>query len=297
MLKMKSALCIVAIFSLALVSCVEHLPEKEMPNVDNGAITMVQAAVKPLTIEGLTGTGAYKWDGNRTLGIYGTSGGVNECYLPVKSTAGSSESYFYGNVVAGDLTIYMPYSLEGGERALDGRVVVPEKQQFYADPFDHLMYNSTFLATTSTNVVEFDYHAGLVKILVKYDVEEIVSVRVLVGNLNSGYSEYIAGELSVVDGLLDESHNPSAKVSIENFGKGIGSSVDNPLTVWAAVAPGIYENFVIEITDSNNVTISAPVEGPFEVSRCAVAAKDCVAQKIDHNNGTDDFVGEGGTYN
>ena len=40
MLKMKSALSIVAIFSLALGSCVKHIPEKEMPNVDNGAITM-----------------------------------------------------------------------------------------------------------------------------------------------------------------------------------------------------------------------------------------------------------------
>ena len=74
MLKMKSALSIVAIFSLALVSCVQRLPEVEQPNVDNGAITMVKATVKPLSIEGLSGTGTYKWDGSLALGIYGTSG-------------------------------------------------------------------------------------------------------------------------------------------------------------------------------------------------------------------------------
>lgn len=296
MFKMKSALCIVAIFSLALVSCVERIPEKTMPNVDNGAITMVKATVKPLVIEGIAGTGAYKWDGLRTLGIYGTSGGVNECYLPVKSTAGSNESYFYGNVVAGDLTIYMPHSEEGGQRAIEGRVVVPSVQNYYADPLDHFMYNSTFLATTSTDSVEFDYYAGLVKILIKYDVEEIVSVRVLVGNINTGYSEYIAGELSVVDGLLDENYSPSNNVFIENFG-GVGSSTENPLAVWAVVAPGLYENLVIEITDKNNVTITSPVSGPFEVSQCAVASNVCVAEKIDHNNTTDDFESEEGSYN
>ena len=296
MFKMKSALCIVAIFSLALVSCVERIPEKELPNVNNGAITMVKATVKPLVIEGLAGIGAYKWDGIRTLGIYGTSGGVNECYLPVKSTAGSEMSHFYGNVVAGDLTIYSPHSVEGGQRALDGRVVVPSVQNYYADPFDHFMYNSTFLGQTSTDTVEFDYHAGLVKILIKYDVEEIVSVRVLVGNLHSGYSEYIAGEISVVDGLVDENYSPSSSILIENFG-GKGSTTENPLEVWLAAAPGIYENFVIEITDKNDVTIASPVKGPFEVSRCTLTTNECVAEKIDHNNSTDEYEGEEGRYN
>lgn len=297
MLKMKSALSIVAIFSLALVSCVQRLPEVEQPNVDNGAITMVKATVKPLSIEGLSGTGAYKWDGSLALGIYGTSGGANECYLPVKSTAGSSESYFYGNVVAGDLTIYSPYSKEGGERALEGRVEVPAVQQYYADPFDHLMYNSAFLATTQTNEVEFDFNTGLVKILVEYDVENIKSVKLMVGNIHAGYSDYVAGELSVIDGVLDSEHNPSNSVVVSNFAEGVGSTIANPLVVWATVAPGIYENFVVEITDANNMTISAPVEGPFEVSRCAVASKECVAKKIDRDNGIDDLLPEDGSFN
>lgn len=297
MLKMKSALSIVAIFSLALVSCIQRLPEVEQPNVDNGAITMVKATVKPLSIEGLSGTGTYKWDGSLALGIYGTSGGANECYLPVKSTAGDSEAYFYGNVVAGDLTIYTPYSKEGGARALEGRVEIPAVQKYYADPFDHMMYNSAFLATTQSNEVEFDYNAGLLKVLVEYDIENVKSVKVMVGNLNAGYSDYIAGELSVIDGMLDAEHNPSNNVVISNFAEGVNSTVANPLVVWALVAPGVYENLVVEITNADNVTISAPVEGPFEVSACAIASKECVAKKIDRPNGVDDLLPEDGSFN
>lgn len=297
MLKMKSALSIVAIFSLALVSCVQRLPEVEQPNVDNGAITMVKATVKPLSIEGLSGTGTYKWDGSLALGIYGTSGGANECYLPVKSTAGSSESYFYGNVVAGDLTIYTPYSKEGGERALEGRVEVPAVQKYYADPFDHMMYNSGFLATTQTSEVEFDYYAGLLKIMVEYDIQNVKSVKLMVGNIHAGYNDYVAGELSIIDGLLDAEHNPSSNIVISNFGEGVNSTIANPLVVWAVVAPGVYENFVVEITDANDVTISAPVEGPFEVSARALAAKECVAKKIDRDNGVDDLLPEDGSFN
>lgn len=294
---MKSALSIVAIFSLALVSCVQRLPEKNMPNVDNGAITMVKATVKPLAIEGLTGKGTYKWDGNVSLGIYGTSGGVNECYLPVKSTSGSNEAYFYGNVVAGDLTIYAPYSQEGGQRALEGRVEIPTVQKYYENPFDHVMYNSSFLGTTQNSEVEFDFYTGLVKILIEYDIQDIASVRLLVGNIHDGYSNNVAGELSVIDCSLDEEHNPQNMVTITEFSEGIHSTIAQPLVVWAAVAPGNYENFVVEITNKNNVTIAAPVAGPFEVKRCAVASKECVAKKVDHNNGVDDLIPEDGNFN
>ena len=268
-----------------------------MPNDTNGAVTMVKAIVKPLTLEGVAGEGLYKWDGLNAIGINGTSKGVNERYLPVQSTIGSNETYFYGNEVAGDLTIYMPYSVDGGIRADEGRVVVPAEQQYYNDPFEHLMYNSTLLGVTSNEEVEFDFHAGLAKILVKYDVQNIVSVKVMVGNLHEGYNDYLAGELSTIDGLIDVEHNPLSAVTINNFGEGVNSTIENPLVVWAALAPGIYENFVIEITDSNNVTISAPVAGPFEVSRCAVASKVCVAEKVDHNNGVDDMLPEDGNFN
>jgi hypothetical protein len=299
MLKMKSALYIVAIFSLALVACTQRLDVKDVPGDynGNGATTMVKATVKPLSIEGLDGVGTYKWDGNISLGIYGTSGGANECYLPVKSTAGDSEAYFYGNKVAGDLTIYAPYSAENGERALEGRIAVPAQQKYYADAFDHFMYNSSFLGQTQTEEVEFDYHAGLVKVLIEYDVQDIASVKLMVGNIHEGYSNYIAGELSVIDGMLDVEHDPKSVITVSEFGEGVNSTVANPLVVWVAVAPGIYENLVVEITNMDNLTISSPVAGPFEVSRCALASQECVAKKVDHNNGVDDMLPEDGEFN
>ena len=296
MLKMKSALSIVAIFSLALVSCVQRLPEAEMPNDKNGAVTMVKAIVKPLTLEGVTGEGLYKWDGLNAIGINGVSKGRNERYLPVQSTIGGNEAYFYGHEVAGDLTIYMPYSQDGGERADEGRVVVPAVQKYYADPFEHLMYNSTLLGVTQTDVVEFDFYTGLVKILVEFDVQDITSVKLLVGNLHDGYSNYVAGELSTIDGQIDVEHNPQTMVNVTEFGEGVNSTIANPLVVWASVAPGIYENFVVEITNKDNVTIAAPVAGPFEVTSRAIS-QDCVAKKNDHNNGVDDMLPEDGEFN
>jgi hypothetical protein len=35
-----------------------------------------------------------------------------------------------------------------------------------------------------------------------------------------------------------------------------------------------------------------PVQGPFEVKSKALAEKVCRAEKADHNNGVDDFVGK-----
>ena len=297
MFKMKSVLCIVAIFSLALVSCIQRLPEAEMPNDKNGAVTMVKAIVKPLTLNGVAGEGLYKWDGLNSIGINGVSKGINERYLPVKSTMGGNEAYFYGNEVAGDLTVYMPYSEDGGIRADEGRVVVSAVQKYYADPFEHLMYNSTLLGYTSNDVVEFSFYTGLVKILVEYDVQDIVSVKLLVGNINEGYNEYIAGELYVADGEIDVEKDPQAVVTINKFPEGTNSTIANPLVVWAMVTPGSYENFVVEITNKENETISAPVAGPFVVARRAVASKDCVAKKSDHNNGTDDMIPEDGSFN
>ena len=213
---------------------------------------------------------------------------------------GGNEAYFYGNEVAGDLTVYMPYSEDGGIRADEGRVVVSAVQKYYADPFEHLMYNSTLLGYTSNDVVEFSFYTGLVKILVEYDVQDIVSVKLLVGNINEGYNEYIAGELYVADGEIDVEKDPQAVVTINKFPEGTNSTIANPLVVWAMVAPGSYENFVVEITNKENVTISAPVSGGetgFVVERCAVAPRVCVAKKSDNNNGTDDMIPEDGSFN
>ena len=302
MLKMKSALCIVAIFSLALVSCVDRLAEAEMPNDKNGAVTMVKALVKPVTLEGIDGEGLYKWDGLNSIGINGTSKGINERYLPVQSTIGGNEAYFYGNEVAGDLTIYMPYSKDGGVRADEGRIVIPAVQKYYADPFDHLMYNSTLLGTTVNDLVEFDFHTGLIKILLEYDIQDVVSVKVMIGNIDqvddngTSFTNYFVGEYSVENRTLDEAYSPSATLTINEFAEGASTTIENPMVVWASVAPGYYQNLVVEITDKNNVTISSPVKGPFQVSRLALCENTCVAKKVNYDNGVDDMIPEDGKF-
>ena len=298
MFKMKSLLCIVAVFSLALVSCTERLSESTLPD-DNGSdvITMIKATVAPLELEGYQGVGNYSWNKDHIIGIYGTGAGLNERYLPVQSTLGSNEAYFFGKEVGGDLTVYMPY-LEGGIPAgKEGRVTVPAVQQYYADPFDHLMYNSEFLSYVTGNEVSFDFHAGLVKIVIEYDIENITSVNLLVGNItkDGGYDDYCVGDLAISNDVEQMVVNGSGELTVTGFPEGIDSSVVEPLVVWAAVAPGIYENFVVEISNAET-TIGAPVKGPFVVKKCAVTENDVTAKKVEHDNGIGDFEGEDGSF-
>ena len=294
---MKSVLCIVAIFSLSLVSCVERIPEKEMPNVDNGVITMIKATVEPLHLKGATGVGNFSWNEAHTIGIYGTTLGENECYIPVKSTIGDNEAYFFGNAVGGDMTFYMPYVSSGSTAALEGRVVVPVEQKFYAGEFDHFMYNSTFLADAKSDAVKFDYHAGLVKVELRYDIQNITEVSVSVGNVtvDGGYTKYCAGELSIDDPEA-ELVNGYDHVTVKGFPEGTSTTVDNPLVVWVAMTPGTYENFVVEISNAD-MTISSPVKGPFVVEKCAIAENVVVAQEVKYDNGIGDFEGENGEFN
>ena len=68
------------------------------------------------------------------------------------------------------------------------------------------------------------------------------------------------------------------------------------LVVWAVVAPGEYENFVVEIANAE-ATTAVPVKGPFSVAPRALADKTCVAEKVNHDNTLDDFQGENGEFN
>ena len=309
MFKMKSVLYIVAIFSLALASCTERIEDKQPSDVQNGVITMVSASVKPLVVEGLEGVGNYQW-GERELGIV-LSNGENVRYLPVKSTTGDSEAYFYGDVVDGEMSIYMPYSNENGERAKAGRLSMLPEQTYYADPFDHLMYNSNFLATTTGTHVEFDYYAGLLKVEVQYELYNIDSVQVMVGNIETDgtYDSFVSGDYSISNDKLDNESSRSESVVVKMPEKGLNATVENPLTLWVALAPGTYQNFIVivkgENKDGENLSITLPVKGeneqkeesPFVVERCALTPQTCVAKKVDYDNGIGDLEGKPGEFN
>lgn len=298
MRKMKSALYISVIFALSLAACTKPLPETELPAVDNGAITMVKATIAPLTLQGVEGEGVYAWSETHKIGIYGTQAGNNECYLPVKATIGDNEAFFFGNTVAGDLLFYMPYSKEGSATAFDYRVTIPAVQKYYESPFDHMMYNSTFLATAvdSSNAL-FDYHAGLVKVQLKHDLTNVTSVNVSVGNLTAeaGYDDNCVGDISIFEGTTPMLTNGAGRVTIAELGD-FSTSEAEPKTIWAMLAPGNYENLVVEIV-TNDVTIISPVKGPFVVEKCAVCERVCVAEQIDYDNQVPGFEGENGEFN
>ena len=196
------------------------------------------------------------------------------------------------------MTIYMPYVSSGSPAALDGRVTIPVQQKYYANEFDHLMYNSTFLAETKADVATFDYHAGLVKVELHYDMPNITEVSVLVGNVtaNGGYDDYCAGDVAVDKYAEEYLVNGSNQVTVTGFPEGTNTTLAQPLTVWVALAPGSYENFVVEISNAE-MTISTPVKGPFVVEKCAIAENVCDAKEVKYDNGIGDFEGENGEFN
>jgi hypothetical protein len=159
------------------------------------------------------------------------------------------------------------------------------------------MYNSEFLAYVTGNEVNFGFHAGLVKIVIEYDIENVTSVNVLVGNVSKDgdYNDYCVGDLSITTDVEQMLVNGASELTVAGIPNGVNSTIANPLVVWAAMAPGVYENFVVEISNGD-ITIAAPVEGPFVVEKCAVS-KAVVAKKIDHDNGVGDFEGEDGSFN
>ena len=301
MCKMKSTLYIVAILSFALASCVQRLPDTDMPNVENGVITMVKAVVKPVTLDGVTGVGNYSWSETATLGLYSEEG-VNENYAIVKSTTGSNEAHFYGNTVGGQLTISMPFATDGGAKALGGRVQMRAEQNYYAEALDHFMNNASFLATTSTSEVVFDYYSGLLKVLVCFDVANIDAVAVRAVTISAEmdwlYNNYLAGYLPINDaesGVVAESGE--AVVRVSNFPDGVSATTSEPATVWVALAPGYYENLVVDIWGKDGERYQAPVAGPFLINSCSLADNDCVAEKVDNSNGMNGFIGEPGDFN
>ena len=205
------------------------------------------------------------------------------------------------------MTFYMPYVSEGSPAALDGRVTVPATQNYYESPLDHLMYNSTFLATTTANEVSFDYHTGLIKIEIDYDIENITSVAVMVGHItgDAEYSDYLVGDIAVNQDAVEALVNGSNTLVVTNFPKGMNAEAKvegdptkpgKPVIVWAALAPGTYEAFVIEVSNGE-ITTSLPVQGPFVVEKCTICEEVCVATEIDYDNGVGDFEGENGEFN
>ena len=291
---MKSALYISVISALMLASCTERLPEPQVPEVKNDATTVLSVSVDPLSIEGVSGTGEYTWAGTHTLGVSGSELGVNQLYVPVKSTIGTSEALFYGGAVKGEFTVYAPYSEKGAQAALDARVVIPTEQNYYAEPMEYLMYNSCFYAKSTTESVKFDYHTGLLKIFLQEDLTNIKGLKVMVANLNeTGCNEGVAGFLAVGESETPLT-NPEPAIHVGNYAEGLSSSKDAPLAVYVAVAPGKYGNFVVEV-ETEAYTIAMPVRGPFTVAPLAIT--DVTAKKVDYDFDVDDFESENGTFN
>lgn len=283
--------------AFALVSCSELLKETPDPEVEVKQTTMVTAEVDPIVFEGLDESLEYTWEASDHIGIYGSVKGVNSRYDLLSSTIDATVGTFYGETVAGEFLAYYPYSKSGYAPLLEYRQTVPATQEYHASAIEHLRNTISLVGMAVEEHFVFTHNVGLLHITAPMEMKGIETVRFTVRNIVDGYDKNIVGDVAFVDGIEPMVTNASPAVTIANVG-GLDSSEAAPVSLWAVVAPGSYENLVFAFTGKDAEgrvwAKTKPVKGPFVVERAKVT--ECTVEDINYNYGTPGFDYEGGSF-
>ena len=295
---MKTAIYVTTMLAFALVSCSELLKETPDPEVEVKQTTMVTAEVEPIVFEGLDEVLEYTWAASDRIGIYGSVKGVNSRYDLLSSTIDATVGTFYGETVAGEFLAYYPYSKSGYAPLLEYRQTLPAVQNYHASAIEHLRNTISFVGMAVEEHFVLTHNVGLLHITAPMEMKGIETARFTVRNINDGYDTNIVGDVAFVDGIEPVVAKASQVVTIVNIG-GQDSSEEAPVSLWAIVAPGKYENLVFAFsgTDAEGRpwAKSKPVKGPFVVERAKVT--ECKVEDINYNYGTPGFDYEGDSFN
>jgi hypothetical protein len=120
------------------------------------------------------------------------------------------------------------------------------------------------------------YNMALLRIEIPFELNGVERVRLSVRNLTTGYDEHMTGYVALDAETTPLIENGAPSVVLNNIG-GKSSSEQEPLVLWAVVAPGKYENMVANIY-GEDWAYSKPVKGPFEVA-CGGVAEWCAWDK------------------
>lgn len=257
---------------MCIVSCTSKLHMPDEPQVDMLKKSFMTAEVAPLAIDGY-GTREYVWTDTSAVGVYGSQGGENCRWIPRSQYLDSSTvAVVYGPEAAGDIYAYLPYSAEGCDSLVNGRVPVKALQSFHEHPADHLMANSVLVTKASGDSLSFDYALGLLHLTVRLEITG--NVRNIV--------------LSSMDKMLSDGGN-----TVEVSGIDRPCTKDAPLSLWVAVPAETYNNFTITVSNGVKNTVR-PVEGTFTVLPKTIT--ECPVSDKEYDYGLGDFEIENGEY-
>ena len=291
---MRTVLRISILLAFCFASCTKPLPEVTEPEVTTNAVSKVTVTFPALDVEGVDEVYEFEWNANTYIGAYGSVQGSNEKYAATVETVGLSTAEFYGDAIEGNLTLYIPYSNKGDKAIEAGRLEIPAVQTFNEDPLTMLCNTIKYIgvATSENPQASFDYEAGLLKIQLKVSASSVESVAAQVKTVAKG-DAHPAGWYSLFENVTPRMTNASESVTV-SYINGKRSTPSAPLTVWAVVAPGTYENIVVSVKDGEKV-VNSYVKGPFVVEKRKVCNVVVTADKYGY--GIDDFEAENGTYN
>lgn len=292
---MRTVLRISILLAFCLVSCTKPLPEVVEPEITTNAVSKITVTFPELTIEGVAESYEFEWDANTYIGAYGSVQGSNEKYAATTETVGLSTAEFYGDAIEGNLTLYIPYSNKGDKAVAEGRLEIPVVQTYNADPLNMLRNTIKYIgvATSENPQAEFGYEAGLLKIQLKVVASSVESVSAHVKTTNANNDAHPCGWYSLFENVTPRMKYESDAVTV-SYINGLRATPSAPLTVWAVVAPGTYENIVVSVVDGQKV-IDTFVKGPFVVEKCKVC--DVVVTTDRYGYGVNDFEAENGEYN
>lgn len=273
---------ITALLALVALSCTEKAILPTEPEVDNGPLTMLSVVVEQPTFDGVEAK-AFEWSASDYIGVYGSNRGENMRYVPLEGVDDLGRKVFYGEAVEGTLKIYYPYSEEGNAKLVANRFEVPAEQQYFASPYHHLRNNLQMVATTTTEEVRFGYNCGVLKVVLMLNAADVEQVEVTALNLSEEQTANLVGDVAISAEVTPAIEGGASSVVL----KGIGAqsaSEQTPLVLWAAVADGTYDNFMVTVS-SESASKNILVKGPFTVEKskaCTVEVRDV---KYDHGIG------------
>ena len=292
---MRTILRISTLLAFCLVSCNVPLPDVTEPEVTTNAVSKVTVSFPALEVEGVDHDYEFVWDASTYIGAYGSVKGSNEKYAATVETVGLSTAEFFGDAIEGNLTLYIPYSNKGDKAVEAGRLEIPTTQVYNADPLSMLCNTIKYIgvATSENPEASFDYEAGLLKIKLAVSATSIESVSAQVKTINAANDAYPCGWYSLFEDVTPRMINESTTVTV-SYIAGKSSTPSAPLTVWAVVAPGTYENIVVSVKDGEKV-IDSFVKGPFVVEKRKISEVVVTADRYGY--GVEDFEAENGSYN
>lgn len=260
------------VFLMCCLSCTQKLIVPDDPQVDAAAVTILNAEVRPLVLDGY-GQRDWIWTKETAVGMYGSEGGANMKWIPRSQYHDSSSfAVIYGPEVSGELFGYLPYIKDGHDSLAVGKAPLPAQQKYYAHPADHLIGNSYLVSKAVGDSLIFDWALGLLRIEVKLEIE---------GNVKSVV-------LASMEKDLSDAGNSVEIVEIDR-----PCTKKEPLELWLALPEGTYNNFSISVFNGVKNTVR-PVEGTFVVAPMTIT--ECPAADKEYDYGLGDFEIENGEY-